>query len=147
MIRWPGALPVRWVRLVVRNPRATLIALALVTAVAGWIAVDRYAMNSRLGDLVQQEADWRDDYEAFQDAFPQLVETALVVVSGKSFTQVEDAAIQLERAISAAPDRYVDVYAPANEAFFRDNALLFMDIDQLYDVSDALAEAQPMLKL
>ena len=145
MIAWPRTVLVRWVLFVVRNSRAALFGLAIITAIAGWVAIDRYAMNSRLGDLVQQDADWRSDYEVFQKAFPQLVETALVVVSGASFKQVEDAALQLEQAIAARPDQFVDVYAPANEAFFRDNALLFMSHEQLDDVSDALAEAQPML--
>ncbi len=112
---------------------------------AAWIAVDRYAMNSRLGDLVQQDAGWRTDYEAFQAAFPQLVETAMVVVSGASFKQVEDAAVQLETLITARTDQFVDVYAPANEIFFRDNALLFMGTKRLDDLGDALAQAQPML--
>ena len=145
MIGWLGEVLGRWVVLVVRHPGWVLLGLALITGVAGWIAIDRYAMNSRLGDLVQQDADWRSDYEAFQAAFPQLVETGLVVVSGTSFTQVETAAKQLEQAIAARSDQFVDVYAPANEPFFRDNALLFMSLAQLDEVSDTLARAQPML--
>jgi len=145
VIDWLGAMLGRWVGLVLRRPGWVLVGLALITAVAGWIAVDRYAMNSRLGDLVQQDADWRSDYEAFQAAFPQLVETGLVVVSGTSFTQVESAAKQLEQAIAARSEQFVDVYAPANDPFFRDNALLFMSLAQLDEVSDTLARAQPML--
>lgn len=136
---------VRWVSLVVGHAHLFLLGLGIVTAFAGWIAVDRYAMNSRLGDLVQQDADWRRDYEAFQEAFPQLVETGMVVVSGESFTRVEDVAIRLEQAIAARSTLFVDVYAPSNDRFFRDNALLFMATDQLDEVSDALAKAQPML--
>jgi len=63
----------RWVTGVTNRPRLALLVLLVITAAAGFIAVDRYALNSRLGDLIQQDADWRDDYDAFQDAFPQLV--------------------------------------------------------------------------
>jgi len=145
VIEWLGAMLGSWVVLVVRRPGWILLGLALITGVAGWIAVDRYAMNSRLGDLVQQDADWRTHYEAFQAAFPQLVETGLVVVSGSSFTQVESAAKSLEQAIAARSDQFVDVYSPANDPFFRDNALLFMSLTKLDEVSDSLARAQPML--
>lgn len=145
MIDWLGSWLARWVSLVVRHPGVALVCITSITLAAGWVAVDRYAMNSRLGDLVQQDADWRNDYEAFQAAFPQLVETGLVVVSGASFTQVEATAKALEAAIAARSDQFVDVYAPANDPFFRDNALLFMGVEQLDEVSDALAKAQPML--
>jgi len=135
----------RWVGWVVNHPVLTLFALLLVTAAAGYVAVDRYALNSRLGDLIQQEADWRDDYDAFQDAFPQLVETAIVVVSGNEFRLVDEKARILESAIAADKDLFVDVYAPANEAFFSDNALLYLDLSQLDNLADQLAQAQPML--
>ena len=138
-------LAVRWVRFVTSRPRLTFVVLALLTLLAGWISVDRYSMNSRLGDLVQQDAPWRADYEAFREAFPQLVETAVVVVRGDSFAGVERAALALEAAIAARSDLFRDVYAPANEAFFREHALLLLDETALDDVGDALAQAQPLL--
>jgi len=134
----------RWVDWVVAHPRMTLLALLVVTAAAAFIAVDRYALNSRLGDLIQQEADWRDDYDAFQEAFPQLVETAIVVVSGSEFREVDQKARRLESAIAADEDLFIDVYAPANEDFFSDNALLYLDLPQLDDLANQLAQAQPM---
>lgn len=135
----------RWVTGVTNRPRLALLVLLVITAAAGFIAVDRYALNSRLGDLIQQDADWRDDYDAFQDAFPQLVETAIVVVSGSEFREVDEKARFLEAAIRADEDLFIDVYAPANEDFFSDNALLYLDLAQLDDLADELAQAQPML--
>jgi len=135
----------RWVSWVTNYPRLTLFALFVITLIAGFVAVDRYALNSRLGDLIEQEADWRDDYDAFQEAFPQLVETAIVVVSGTEFRKVDDKARTLEAAIAADKALFIDVYAPANEEFFSDNALLYLDLPQLDNLADELAQAQPML--
>lgn len=141
----PLAALLSWVAWVVAHPRLALALVLVVTAVAGWVAVDRYAMNSRLGDLVQQDANWRTDYEAFQEAFPQLVETAVVVVSGTSLQRVEQTALELEARISADQTRFVDVYAPGNDPFFRNNAFLLLKLDDLDALSNELAEAQPML--
>ena len=135
----------RWVAWVSRHPRKTFFILAVLTLAAGYVALDRYSMNSRLGDLVQQDADWRDDYDNFQKAFPQLVETAIVMVSGTSYRHVEQRARDLEAAIRAEPQLFVDVFAPANASFFSDNALLYLDLPQLDNVADQLAQAQPML--
>ncbi len=136
---------IRWVTWVAAHPRLTLLCLLLVTLFAGFIATDRYAMNSRLGDLIQQEGGWRDDYDDFREAFPQLVETAIVVVSGSRFQQVENRSRVLEALIAEEKNLFVDVYAPANESFFSNNALLYLDIERLDQVADQLAQAQPML--
>ena len=79
----------RWVGAVSRRPWAVLICIALATAMLGWVAVDRFRMNSNLSDLIRQEAPWRVDFDRFKERFPDLVETAVVVVSGTSYRDVE----------------------------------------------------------
>ncbi len=134
-----------WVALVCNRPWVTLSCLAVVTCACAWVAVDRYRMNANLADLIEQKAVWRDDFDRFQAAFPDHVKTAVVVVSGAGFKQVENAARQIEQEIRRRPARFRAVYAGGNHPFFRDHALLYLDLEQLEDVADRLAEAQPWL--
>ena len=143
--RWLIDCLCRWVAWVVGRAWLVLALLAGATCVLGWLAVDRFRMNSDLGDLVRQEGDWRDDFDRFEAAFPDLVATAALVVSGSGFVQVEDAALQLEAEIRRRPERFRAVYAGQNHPFFREHALLFLDEEALDDAADRLAEAQPWL--
>ncbi|MYK27326.1 MAG: hypothetical protein F4048_01460, partial [Gammaproteobacteria bacterium] len=90
--RWLILALAKWVGWVARRAWAVLTGLALVTCASAWVAVDRHQMNADLSDLVRQEASWRDDFDRFQAAFPDHVKTAVVVVSGSGFQQVEDTA-------------------------------------------------------
>lgn len=135
----------RWVAFVARQAWPMLAGLALLTAVFGWLAVDRFRINSNLTELIAQEAPWRVDFDRYEAAFPDAVRTSAVVVSGTSYKGVEDAARSLEAQLRAADDFFRAIYAPQNEPFFRQHALLFLELDALDDMADRLASAQPVL--
>ncbi len=136
---------VAWVGYVASYPRLTLLSIATATVIFGWVAVTQFQINSDLSQLIHQEATWRDDFEAYKSKFPDLVDPAIVVVSGSSFMAVENASRRLEAAISAREEYFRAVYSPQNDPFFRRHALLYLPLDELYDMTDRLAQAQPML--
>ena len=135
----------RWVALVAAWPLSTLLLIGVITALLGHVSVTQFQMNSNLSDLIRQDAPWKDDFESFKSRFPQLVDTAVVVVSGTSMQGVEDTCKSIEQRLLARSDIFSDVYSPMTDPFFRDNAFLMMDLDALESMVDRLAEAQPML--
>jgi len=134
-----------WVSLVTTHARITAICLVLITAVAAWTSIELFKMNSNTEDLIKQTGSWRNDFEAYKAEFPLLVETAVIVVSGTSFYAVEQTTKNLTQKIAAEDENFQDVFSTAAEGFFRDHALIYMDIADLEDMADRLAEAQPML--
>ena len=134
-----------WVELVTRHAWLSLGALTVLTVILGWVAVSQFRMNSNLSDLITQSAPWRADFDHFEQQFPDLVRTAVVVVSSPSLKQVELATAQVVDHLNAHPEYFRAVAAPGSEAFFRDHALLYMGLDELDDMADRLAEAQPWL--
>ncbi len=134
-----------WVALVTKRARLTLLLLGIVTAGCTWIAITQFHMNAELGDLITQEAPWRDDFDRFEAGFPDLVRTAVIVVSSSSAHRLERTTSAIVARLEAQPERFSAVAAPGSEPFFRDHALLYMSIDELDDMGDRLAEAQPWL--
>lgn len=130
---------------VARRARLALLLIIVATAVAGWYGAERFRMNSDLGSLIEQQADWRDDFDRFEAEFPMLIDTVMVVISGKSFHGVESTTRRIEHALRERVDVFQDVYSPGNDPFFRDHVLLYLDVNRLQDTVDRLAEAQPIL--
>ena len=143
--RWVIERLAGWVAWVAGHAWLVLALLAGATAGCAWVAVERFQMSSNLKDLIRQETPWREDFDRFEDAFPDYVKTAVVVVWGTAFKQVEDTARRLEAEIRNRPERFRAVYAGENHPFFRDHAFLYLDEDDLDDMVDRLAEAQPWL--
>jgi len=135
----------RWVGLVSRHSLATLFVIAFITVGAGWVSVERFSINSEMNDLIEQDTAWRRDFDAFADQFPSLIQTAFVVVSGPSVKGVESTSKRLGANLLADMDAFQEVYAPATDGFFRDHLLLYLDYDELSELADKLAEAQPIL--
>lgn len=135
----------RWVSLVCLRPGLVLVLLAVLTAAAGWVAVDRFAINSDLSGLIDQSARWRTDFDRYADAFPDRVDTLVLVVSGDERSRVEKAARAIRDAMAARQELFRSVQAPAVEPFFRDHALLYLSEDELESLIDRLAQAQPLL--
>ncbi len=135
----------RWVGIVAAWPLSTLLVIGVITALLGQVSVTQFRMNSNLSELIRQDAPWKDDFESFKSRFPQLVDTAVVVVSGTSMQGVEDTSKSIHQRLLARSDVFSDVYSPMTDPFFRDNAFLMMDLDALESMVDRLAEAQPML--
>ncbi|MEM7077458.1 MAG: MMPL family transporter [Pseudomonadota bacterium] len=136
---------VAWVNRVVQRPRLILAVVGLITIVAAWVAVTQFRMNSDLGDLIDQQSDWRADFDRFEAAFPDLVRTGVIVVRSPSIKQLELTTTAILDELAARPDYFTAIAAPGAERFFRDHAMLYMDLDDLDDMADRLAEAQPWL--
>ena len=134
-----------WVSVVTSHAWLSVVCLALTTILASWISIDQFKMNSDTEDLIQQTGSWRKDFDAYKAEFPLLVDTAVIVVSGSSFDAVEQTSKDLALRIEAQGENFQDIYAIAADGFFRDHALMYMDMDDLEEMADRLAEAQPML--
>lgn len=135
----------RWVEWVTQHTRTTLLLLGVLTLLAGWVVAERFQVNSKLGDLIEQNASWRTDFDAYKAKFPQLIDTVFIVVTSKSGRDIETASKAISAGLHAKPEQFQDIYAPAATDFFRTNALLYLDVDELEELIDQLAQAQPLL--
>lgn len=133
-----------WVAWVCRNPRITLLVLTLLTVACGVYAWERFRINSDLSGLIDQSSSWRAHFDDFEAAFPDQLKTAVVVIHGDSFGDVESVAKAMEAAIRAKPE-FVAVSAPQNLEFLRDRALLYLSPEDLDAMAERLADAQPVL--
>jgi len=134
-----------WVLWVTKHATFTLLSLLVATAVLGWVAVAKFHMNSDLSTLINQTAPWRADFDLFEDNFPELVGTAVVVVQSDSVYELEQTTQTVLSYLRARPEFFRAISAPGSEAFFRDHAFLYMSLDELDDTADRLAQAQPWL--
>lgn len=128
--------------------RHAIIALALAAlsiVYCGWLAAHQLTFEAGQEGLVAQDQPFFDDIDHFYEVFPQLKDTLLVVIDAANMDDAEDLAATMAAKLRAEPELFASVYYPEEDPFFKRNALLFLDVDELNTLVDRLAKAQPAL--
>lgn len=133
------------VTLASRRAPWVLAGAALLTAGLAWYAVTHLALTTDTADMLDPDLPFRQVNRDFDQAFPLLDDVIAVVVEGESAGAAEDVAAAISARLESATDVIRDVYRPGAGEHFERNGLLYLDVAELEDLADALAEAGPFL--
>lgn len=128
-----------------RAPVTCLLLIALATVGAGLYAFTQFRVNADQTSLIAPNAPFQVRFDEFRDAFPTYKRTTLVLVESDSRSLATRSAKELANALAKRDDLFLDIFAPADLPFYRENGLLFLSMDELQSQLDAIAQAQPAL--
>ena len=138
-------LAVRLVDAAARHARVTVLLGLVLTAVAAWFAATHFAMSADTNQLIARDLPWRQYEQRFDAAFPQTVDTAVVVIDGRTPEAAEAAAAALATRLAADPATFRNVRRPDGGPFFDRYGLLLLPPAELQTTADRLIAAQPLL--
>ncbi|HJO72332.1 MAG TPA: hypothetical protein QGG32_05710, partial [Rhodospirillales bacterium] len=136
---------VRWVDLVRRVALVVVLGALTATVGIGYFVASTMTFNTDTVDLLAHDLPYRRDAGALKKAFPQFTNNILVVIDGAVPDLADDAALALARRLRDVPQLFGDIYDLAGDPTIRRSSLLYLDIEELSDLGDRLAEAQPFL--
>jgi len=123
-----------------------VIGIVMVLSVfLGIYVAQNISINTDINQLLSENLEWRKREKALESAFPQKVDTLVVVLDGNNGTLVEIAAASLAKKLEARPDRFTMVTRPDALPFYRTNGLLFLSKKELAETLDQMTQAQPMI--
>ncbi len=134
-----------WVEGARRRPWLVLSVALVLTALSLWLAATRMGVSTDTSAMLDPDLPFQQQDRMLKDAFPQLGGELAVVIDARTGAQAEAAAAALTAALAPRDDLFAFVQDVAGDPFFRRNGLLFLGVDDLYKLSDTLAEAQPFL--
>ena len=134
-----------WVSFACRRARLVTAAAFLLTALAGGYLAVNARINTDTTDMLNPELPFRQLSRALSEAFPQFSDNILVVVEGDTPDLADRAALALGARLGEKPELFGRVQDQAGDPFFRRNGFLYLSIEDLSDLSDRLARAQPFL--
>lgn len=134
-----------WINMV-RRAAWLVVILSVLSSVAALVYVARnITVNSDTSEMLSADLPFRKLSKELKEAFPQFSDNILVVVDGDTPDLADDAALRLTERLRKQPELFGDPFYPNSEPFFRRNGLLFSDLDELTQLSDRMAKAQPFL--
>ena len=134
-----------WINTVQRYKVMTLLLCLIAVCVSIEYTINNLGMNTDTEDMLSPELDWRKLDKEVSDEFPQFSNNILVVIEAPTPDQAMDAADSLYKKLKQETTLFKSVFSFRSLPFFKKSSLLYLDTDELQDVSDRLAEIQPFL--
>jgi hopanoid biosynthesis associated RND transporter like protein HpnN len=136
---------VAWVVAVQRRYRTVLGATAISTVAVLAYIVFNLGFDTSHRALLSDDLPFWKEYNAFAEVFPIVDEAIFVVIDAETPTRAREATDVLAERLAGDVDMFPQVYVPGGGEFFTRHALLYLDVEELYDLADHLAAVQPML--
>ena len=136
---------VKWVRWVTRRPWAVMAIGILAAIFCGIYSARHLGVITDTSVMLSKELKYLKVYRHFKREFPHSYNQVVIVLEGITPDISMDARDRLASALRKRPDLFPWVYLPGDDVFFKKNGLLFLSVDELDELADNLAKAQPIL--
>ncbi len=134
-----------WLQFIERFRIPIIIGIFALTIAAVFYIKDNLDMSTSTTDMLSKDLHWRKLDIEYEKLFPQFNDNILVVVEAKTPDQASDTAELLYSEFENNSAFFNDIYYPSLLPYFRQSAFLFLELDELQDLSDRLATIQPFL--
>lgn len=136
---------VNLVRACCRRSGLTVVLASMMTLVGVVYFYENVAINTDTSQLISSRLPWRQHELRFDAAFPQQVDTLLVVIDGATPELADSAAKILADALAKTHEHIQAVQEVGAGSFFEQNGLLFLSVDEVRRTTEQLIRAQPFL--
>jgi len=134
-----------WVGVVSRH---AWVATLLCVATAAWsvyYSANNLGISTDTAEMFSPDLTWRKDRNEYKAAFPSDVDNLIIVIDGNTPELASRASRILAERLRKESAIVDSVRQPGAGAFFETHALLYLDADELQDLSEQLIEVQPFL--
>lgn len=102
-------------------------------------------INTNTAEMLSPDLPFQQNQAHFNQAFPEDATTIIFVVEAATPEESSQAAAKLVEQLNNADDRFDSAYIPTDNAFFRQQALLYLDQKELDKFARKLTDAQPFI--
>lgn len=127
------------------SPWIVLAGALLLTAVSGFYAAGTLKIDTDTAGMISEDLPFRQRYKAFRQAFPALSDNVAVVIDADLPDSADRAAEILAAKLRADRETFPLVFSPETNPFFARNGLLYLDREDLAQLSDDIADSQALL--
>jgi hopanoid biosynthesis associated RND transporter like protein HpnN len=134
----------RWVSFIQSRSLTVVIITVLITGGILFYSIRNFKINTDLNSMISEKLRFRKLEKDFLRAFPQLTDTIVVVLDADT---AERALLARKRMVERLKETglFKTIYEPGSGKFFEKNGLLYLSKDELENLADRLADAQPLL--
>ncbi len=146
MLRLIEFLMIRWIGLARRLSWALALAIIVLTALAGFYAVNTLKVNTDTSAMLDPTLEFQERAAALKTAFPEIKNDIAVIVRAPTFDEAEAFTAALRKRLLARDDMFNSVFSPSAEPFFLQNGLLYLSEEELEERLTQLSRAAGLIE-
>jgi hopanoid biosynthesis associated RND transporter like protein HpnN len=124
-----------------------VLALAtFATAISCSYAFMYLGINTDTTEMLAADVPFQQAREHYKNSFPQNTDSILLVVDANTPEMAYAAVKALDVRLRAEPEHIKSVYTPFGGSFFEKNALLYLDLPELEQLAESVAESKPFIE-
>jgi hopanoid biosynthesis associated RND transporter like protein HpnN len=132
VLRWPAV--------------AALCVIALSAAGLSYSLLSgSLTINTDTANMISGELQWRQDFNAYRESFPARDGNIILVIDGETSQLAASYARDIGERLLAEPERFPLVFLGRESEFFTRQGFLYLDLNELYELSDNLTGARSVL--
>lgn len=128
-----------------RCPWTLLLLSLLLCGATLYYTIKNLEINTNTAEMLSPDLPFQQNQAHFNQAFPEDATTIIFVVQADTPEESSQAAGKLAEQLIKANDRFDSAYIPTDNAFFRQQALLYLDQNDLDNFAKKLTDAQPFI--
>ncbi|WP_333872834.1 MMPL family transporter [Methylobacter sp.] len=132
-------------RQIMRCPWTLLLLSLLLCGATLYYTIKNLEINTNTAEMLSPDLPFQQNQAHFNQAFPDDATTIIFVVEAETPEESSQAAGKLAEQLVKANDRFDSAYIPTDNAFFRQQALLYLDQNDLDNFAQKLTDAQPFI--
>lgn len=134
-----------WVDRARRHAAVAVGASIALAALSLLYVAESLGVNGDTSEMIAADVPFKRHLADFREAFPHSDDQIFVMVEGPTPELARGAAERLASRLKSQPHRFEHVQLAGGGPFFDRHGLLYLEPEELYDLADHLAEAQPYL--
>ena len=134
-----------WSTRVLRFAWLLIVLFVFLCAASLYYTVNNLGVNTDTSTLLSQDLPFQKNRIRWENAFPQDAATIIFVVEAPTAEQTSIAANILAKRIAENKQLFEYVYIPDDNAFLKQQGLLYLTPDKLENLSAKLIDAQPFI--
>ncbi len=134
-----------WTNILQGHKISTIILFFFIVLVSIQYTKNNLRMNTSTEDMLSPDLNWRKLDKELSLEFPQSNNNILIVIEAPTPDEAMDAADKLYETLKQDTILFKSIFSFRSLPFFKKSSLLFLEENELQDLSDRLAEIQPFL--
>ncbi len=130
---------------ILRFPWTLILLTITLTASSLYYTINNLGVNTNTAEMLSADLPYQKNRMRIEAEFPQDAGVIILVVDSQTPEETSQAATLLEQSLNQLSDNFLSAYTPTENNFFSQQALLFLELNELDKLATKLIDAQPFI--